>query len=340
MYDELNLQEPVNDVFASMNGYYLRDGFWFHRSPSLGPPIYDILLMRNPAHAESHSKELGLRYCEPQRTLDEHIELVRKHQLKRAWVYAETLDFLTECPSLEEIFIQPANTVEDGFDYSPLYRMPNIRKLHCPAEYGRVLYGLYHTEIDLSRIAGLESVHVCDEGHKNYLDVPTLKRLSIGGSTRHRDMTEIGRLHELRQLRMIQCNVRDFQGIGEAQKLELVDLWYCRSLKDLSALVEVAPTLKYLGLDTCSGLKDFSFLEELTNLEVLYLEGNNSLENLHFLKKMPNLKKFCVKMNVLDGDLSLCLNIPAAFCKNRKHYNLKDKDLPKNVMELECEREM
>lgn len=34
-------------------------------------------------------------------------------------------------------------------------------------------------------------------------------------------------------------------------------------------------------------------------------------------------------MNVEDGDLSKCLNVPYVNCKNRKHYNLKNKDLPK-----------
>ena len=35
-------------------------------------------------------------------------------------------------------------------------------------------------------------------------------------------------------------------------------------------------------------------------------------------------------MNVQNGDLSPCLNLSYVYCqKNRKHYNLKDKELPK-----------
>ena len=37
-------------------------------------------------------------------------------------------------------------------------------------------------------------------------------------------------------------------------------------------------------------------------------------------------------MNVLDGDLSNCLNLPhVVSCVNRKHYNLKDSQLPKGI---------
>ena len=36
-------------------------------------------------------------------------------------------------------------------------------------------------------------------------------------------------------------------------------------------------------------------------------------------------------MNVMDGDLSLCMNVPYASCRNKKHYNLKDSDLPKQI---------
>lgn len=35
-------------------------------------------------------------------------------------------------------------------------------------------------------------------------------------------------------------------------------------------------------------------------------------------------------MNVVDGDLSDCLNLSYVYSeKDRKHYNLKDKELPK-----------
>ena len=51
-------------------------------------------------------------------------------------------------------------------------------------------------------------------------------------------------------------------------------------------------------------------LEELENLETLYLEGNNSIPNLKFLDKLKNLQVFGFDVNVEDGDLSPCLRLP------------------------------
>ena len=66
------------------------------------------------------------------------------------------------------------------------------------------------------------------------------------------------------------------------------------------------------------------------NLEYLILDGSQTLPDLRFLKKMPKLKFFTFSMTVEDGDLTPCLDIPYARCdKGKKHYNLKDKDLPK-----------
>ena len=43
---------------------------------------------------------------------------------------------------------------------------------------------------------------------------------------------------------------------------------------------------------------------------------------------------FLFSMNVLDGDLTPCMKIPYVYCeRNRKHYNLKNKDLPRTVDE-------
>jgi hypothetical protein len=36
-------------------------------------------------------------------------------------------------------------------------------------------------------------------------------------------------------------------------------------------------------------------------------------------------------MTVDDGDLTACKNVPYVSCKNKKHYNMKDKDLPKQL---------
>ena len=63
---------------------------------------------------------------------------------------------------------------------------------------------------------------------------------------------------------------------------------------------------------------------------MLELSGSNELVDLSFLKTMKSLKTFVFNMNVKDGDLSLCTGLSYVYSeRNRKHYNLKNAELPK-----------
>ena len=54
------------------------------------------------------------------------------------------------------------------------------------------------------------------------------------------------------------------------------------------------------------------------------------MPNLNFLRTMKNLKTVGFNVDVRDGDLAPCRNLSYVYSeKDRKHYNLKDRDLPK-----------
>ena len=144
-------------------------------------------------------------------------------------------------------------------------------------------------------------------------------------------MKDFLRIVEQLVIRICQSKLRSLHGIENAKKLKTMVLSYNRSLEDISALSVVRDTLTVLSIESCGKVRDFSVLNNLHKLEHLNLNGSNELPNLEFLRKMPNLKTFVFSMNVQDGDLTLCKSIPYASCKNKKHYNLKDKDLPKDL---------
>lgn len=59
--------------------------------------------------------------------------------------------------------------------------------------------------------------------------------------------------------------------------------------------------------------------------------GSNKISDIHFIREIKSLKRFWFSVNIADGDLTPCLELEGAACLiNRKHYNLKEKDLPKN----------
>ena len=72
-------------------------------------------------------------------------------------------------------------------------------------------------------------------------------------------------------------------------------------------------------------------LEKMENLQTLIIYGNNKISDIQFIRKIKSLKRFWFSVNILDGDLSPCLELgEATSVVNRRHYNLKDNELPKN----------
>lgn len=261
------------------------------------------------------------------KTLEEHIQYVQKNQLEKVYVVAEDISFLRQCPSITSVKIIPAYSAAE-FDYSPLYDMPNLREMNCQTVYGHK--DALKADLDYSRFPSLQCVYASGaKGHRNLESVKGLRHLYLGqGQPASKELTGFD-FPELVNLDLCQSPIRSLNGIEQAACLQKLSLSYCRSLEDVNALASIGDTLTSLEIESCGKIKDFSWLYHLSNLENLVLFGSNTLPNLGFLKSMPNLKSFRFTMNVLDGDLGLCKNVPYVYCKNRKHYNLKDEDLPK-----------
>lgn len=319
----LDIDEIITDSYLLQEGYIFRDGFVFTLGQKY-PVIFNRIVIRVPERAREDKVRTGYSY----RTLEEHIELINHYGIKKAMVICDNLNFILNCPSIDDIEVWPSFGATSGFDYSVLYEMPNLKAVYCRAIYGA--YEQYKADIDYSKIKGLEQIVMSDNGHSGYEKVPTLKEIWICGNKKVQDFKSISCSTIIRDATVFLCGIRSLEGIEKQTMLNKLTLWHNYSLKDISALANVSDTLKELSIDACSKIQDFQVLNTLENLEYLSLEGNNKIPNLQFLKNMEKLKFFVFTMNVEDGDLTACMEIPYVSCRNRKHYNLKDKDLPKN----------
>jgi len=262
-----------------------------------------------------------------QKTLEEHIQYIQENQFEKVYVVADDIAFLRQCPTITSLKIIPAYSAAK-FDYSPIYDMPNLKELNCQTVYGHK--DALKADVDYSHFPSRQCVYARGaKGHRNLESVKGLRHLYLGqGQPASKALTGFD-FSELEKLDLCQSPIRSLNGIDQATCIQKLSLSYCRSLEDVVALVSVGETLTSLEIESCGKIKDFSWLYHLPNLENLVLFGSNTLPNLGFLESMPNLKSFRFTMNVLDGDLGLCQNIPYVYCKNRKHYNFKDEDLPK-----------
>lgn len=264
------------------------------------------------------------------RTIQEYQKYICENGIEMAEIIMPNLEMLRNCPTLKHLKISPSFDAPAEFDFSPLYDASEIVSLNCQNQYGD--RGQYISTIHYDKINGLVDLFVSvNKGTLGFNRIETLKSLRVGGFKGEKsDISDLFSSKELDTLQLTDCKIQSLNGIEKAPKMQCVYLKYNRSLKCIDEISSVKKTLKALRIENCPKIEDFSVLGELKNLELLELSGSNEIPSLSFLKTMKNLKTFIFSINVRDGDLSPCLDLSYVYSeKNRKHYNLKDVDLPK-----------
>lgn len=96
------------------------------------------------------------------------------------------------------------------------------------------------------------------------------------------------------------------------------------STDELSQLTSLE--LLYLdGIKKC----DFAFISKLKSLKSLEMNNCGNIPNIMFLNDLPNLTRFVfINTSVLDGNLTPCLRLEHAATLDKRHYNIKNNQLP------------
>ena len=111
--------------------------------------------------------------------------------------------------------------------------------------------------------------------------------------------------------------LQSLKGIERLNELEYLDILSCPKLLDISAVFELE-NLRVLKIEKCKSIKEISLVEE-SSIECLHLD---SIDNLHFISKMPRLKQLHFE-NIENGDLSPLLSHPTlsnVWFPNKKKY--------------------
>ena len=318
----IDIHKVITDSGIFSKKYISREGFHF---TSITNPhnVYDAIIIKYPHDVPCNSPRIN----GSSKSLEEHIEFINNYKIEKAMIISDNIDFIVNCPTLKYLSIIPADSSKDKFDYSPLYKMPQIKSLRCKTIYGS--REELSTCIDCAKINALENIHITNSGYENFNSVLTLTSLGLTNYCKN-DLSEAFESSQIDTLSIFQSRITTLDGIEKSQKMQCVYLYHNRILKDIDSLRKIKGSLKALRIESCPKIDDFSVLGELENLEFLSLYGSNELPNLNFIKKLKNLKTFVFNMNVQDGDLTPCLNLSYVYCdRNRKHYTHKDKDLPK-----------
>lgn len=273
--------------------------------------------------------------------LPQLIEYIQNKKIVKAFIQGiSDFDFLVNCHTLAYIAIElklpfdeyskmpmRGRKIYKTYNLDYLYDFPRLKSLKIINNEDPIIKAELY--LDMTKLTELQQysgnyafVHNLDQAF-------SLKSLILNQYLES-DFVDLRELKLLDTVKLTFSKLYSLNGCETLFKLQCLYLHYNRALTDISALRGVKNTLKALRIENCPKIQDFSVLGELENLELLELSGSNTLPNLNFLKSMKNLKTFVFNMNVLDGDLSPCLNLSYVYSeKNRKHYNLKDAELPK-----------
>ena len=270
----------------------------------------------------------------------ELIDYLNCHDVKSAYVCnLGSYDLLDQCKNLEHIALELKTLPKyygrlerkgvkyvNRYDIRSIYSLSKLKSIWVTdLEEPHIVSEL---EIHLDRFPKLEQYI----GHFRYArglgDAVKLKSLMISGYDKE-DFGNLSDLKYLDTLSVASSKIRTLSGLEGFGNIQYLSLSYNRSLTDISAL-NTARSLRALRIENCGKIEDFSVLEGLSELRLLEISGRNELPSIGFIRQMKSLKTLILGADVLDGDLSPCLELQYAYCsKSRRNYNLKDKDLPK-----------
>lgn len=180
--------------------------------------------------------------------------------------------------------------------------------------------------IDLNEFPNIRSLFTWEYNVTNLPYAKTLQTLGI--DTMNTDLTYLSQLINLDSLAVGGKRLRSLTGI-EDMNLQCVSVDSSKKLVDINSLEASKDTLRFLRIEYCPNIKDFSVLRKLKKLESLAICGyKGTLDDLGFIDELPELKSFVTDYNVLDGNIKPLLRLPyASILQDRRHYNLKDDDL-------------
>lgn len=140
--------------------------------------------------------------------------------------------------------------------------------------------------------------------------------------------SDLESIPSLKKITLIQVKLDKLDGVGAFNCLRELKIDYCSKLTDVSALKD-CHSLEVLEFEGCKHISDVSCLSSLKNLRELRLINCGEIPSLKFIEEMDRLKFLAfINTNVIDGDLTPCMRLEYAGTHDKRHYNIKAKDLP------------
>lgn len=165
------------------------------------------------------------------------------------------------------------------------------------------------------------------KGSDSIFDCLSLENLGLYGYN-GKSFENISKLTNLKRLSITHNRtLTDLSGIGKLTQLEDLRL---RGMTKLESVEEIAQlqSLKFLWISTCKKLQNIDFIAHLPNLIKVRLDNLGDIASLEPLLQCRKLEylNFTDGTTIVDGDLSVLERMPSLkkiYFINRRHYSHK-----------------
>lgn len=228
-----------------------------------------------------------------------------------------TLKFVKQLKKLKALYIQ-----DPIADISDIYELSNLEWLLLPEKKMHINFEFWP---NLKTLRAFWSGHFTNLNSSNNLKLLSLSKY------KSESLVKLGLPQNLEKLDLVSSSIASLDGIQAVKSLEELELSYMRNLNDISLVLHHKKSLKKLSFDHCKNILEFNYIEKLKSLKKLSIDDCGEIKSINFISKLLNLEFLSiVNTNILDGDMSHCLNLKklrhVGFF-DKRHYSHKSSEL-------------
>lgn len=241
---------------------------------------------------------------------------------------AKYFEFLKDSNKIKYVYHYPrcgklltSKNFEININYEDLYKVNLVNCKSLNLEFENDVYEIYDPDgtdlisfnyLNLLNLKELKIrscyVNISDDGYKNIVKLTNLKKLHIGDGISELGFQYIAKLTNLEDLSIRSTSFKRINFLSNLVNLEyftLKRLDICTYDSNISKInfIKYFINLKYLNLSYLMiNNDDLKNISELTNLEVLYLEGNPAITELKNIERLKKLNRLSLGYTNINKD--------------------------------------
>ena len=204
----------------------------------------------------------------------------------------------------------------------------------CPATALKIDY---YTDIedeytvDISPMPNLQYVFSRSLlGFRNANQCPNLKAIKVG-EWKTQNFLQLGDTG-IEALQILKGSLQSLAGVQALTKLRFLSISNCKRIEDFTEL-STCHSLESLVLENC-GSKITETMPVIQSLKYLNIH-TSILPNAEWFERFPNLQYLTIDAKLEDGKIDRLQDLKhCVLVTDRRHYTLRNKDLPKSSVSL------